>query len=548
MNVIFDEKRRRARKTVEEMTRLRDQLAAKEAENERLREESSLLQEASRIEELEREIASLRHGLHSGETTMVEEKHLHYDDWDMGAADGFTDHGSILDGDDHFRDDTTVEVESAGTPVNSTPVLAKSHVVGRATLTPPITSPAKPATPDFSRHILSTSNCNAGVQASFEDPGKTSLETELADLRSEILSLNKALEDQGQLESQLRTKLSAAEGPNVDPDLQLQMDIMVQTLADKTAALADLNTSLASLGPSSDADASKTVSALKDAFQSARQELEQLFPEEGPLPLSCQGVSVLDTVLQHLREAARSVKEHSASLDEHRAREDSLRQQLDDRAGVLEEMGRKLRAKDDRIFQLEDDVDRLRGAVEGYQGSLAELEALVQQMEAANRDFEANLAAERAGGQRALEARDAQLAEMEARLAAMISVTADLRGQLAEAHVGSETDLAAAAAAHDEALARRDARLAELEAEVARLREALGQAHASVAQLRADKGRLQGDAEREKKAARDTVAMLRTQLLQTLQMSEAFLTPAAPAGEPEESQNADLAVAGQSGF
>lgn len=528
MNTIFDERRRRVKKTTKELERLRKQLLTKEAENERLREESSLLHEASRVQELGREIADLKHGLSSGEPTMTEPQKFHYDDWDMGAADGFSDHGSIMGADDQFGDDTTVEVESAHTPV-----LTKFHV--GPTLTPPSTSPAKPATPDFPRHLLPTSNSDAGVQACLEEEDKTSMEAELTSLRCELVSLNRALEDQEQLESQLRAKLSSAEASSADregdPDLQLQMDIMVQTLADKTAVLADLDTSLASLGAAG-VDASQTVSALKDAFHSARQELEQLFPEEGPLPLSCQGAEVLDTVLQHLREAAHKVREQGKTLEEHRALEISLSQQLEDRACVMDQMNRKLREKDDRIFKLEDDVDRLRVAAAGYQGTIAELQALVQQMEAASKDFETSLTMERESGKQTIAARDAQLAEMEAKLGSMISVTENLRCQLAEAHIGSEVEMAAVEAAHDTEIALRDARLSELQEEVTSLRKALGQAQASVSQLRSEKARLQGDADREKKAARDTVAALRTQMLQTLQMSEAFLAPPAPTHEP----------------
>lgn len=528
MNTIFDERRDRVKKTAKELEALRKQLAAKEAENERLREESSLLQETSRIQDLEREIADLKHGLSSSEPTMTEQQNLRYDDWDMGAADGFTDHGSIMDTDDQFGDDTTVEAESAHTPI-----LSKLHI--GSTLTPPNTSPTKPATPDFPHHLLPKSNSDAGVQAGLEDIHKTSMEAELTNLRCELVSLNKAFEDQAHLESQLRAKLSSAEGSRDDregnPDLQLQMDIMVQTLADKTAALADLNKSLASLGLPG-VDAGQTVSALKDAFHSVRQELEQLFPGEEPLPLSCRGVEVLDAVLHTLREAARKVTEQEKTLEEHRALESSLGHQLEDRASAMEEMGRKLREKDDRIFKLEDDVDRLQVAAEGYRGAIAELQALVQQMEAASKDFETSLTVEKESGKQMVAERDAQLAEMEAKLGSMISVTADLRCQLAEAHVGSEVEMAAVEASHDTEIALRDARLSEVQEEVTRLREALGQAQASVAQLRSEKVRLQGDADREKKAARDTVALLRTQLLQTLQMSEAFLAPPAPTHEP----------------
>lgn len=524
MNIIFDERRQRVKKTAEEMQHLRDQLATKEAENEELREQSSVLQDTSRIQELEEEIADLRQGIVNGEPTIVEEQSPHYDDWDMGAADGFTDHDSVTETDDHFGDDTTIEVESS-----TTPIMTKAYV-GSA-FTPPNTSPTKPGTPEFPCHLVPTPNCDAGVQACLDDTNKMMLESELKGLRCELASLNRALDDQKQVESDLATRLASSKSFEVDPDLQLQMDIMVQTLADKTAVLADLDASLSSLGPPG-VNPNHIVSTLKDAFQSARKELEEILGEEGPLPLSCHGAGVLDVALRRLRGVARKVKEQEGALAGYRTLEDSLRQQLDDRAEVMEEMGRKLREKDDRIFKLEDDVDRLQVAVEDYRGSLAEFETLVQQMEAASREAKAKLSTEMENGAKSVAQRDAQLAGMEAKLGSMISATADLRTQLAQAHVDSEVGMAVVEAAHECEIALRDARVVELQGEVTSLKEALCQAHAAISQLRTEKRRLQGDADRENKAARDTVACLRTQLLQTLQMSEAFLAPPAPTHEP----------------
>lgn len=529
MNTIFDERRQRVKKTAEEMQLLREQLATKEAENEELREQSSLLQDISRIHELEEEIADLRRGLAHGQHPNTEQQSPRYDDWDMGAADGFTDHDSVTETDDRFGDDTTVEVESSNTPVQ-----AKAYV--GATFTPPNTSPVKPGSPEFPCHLLPISNCTAAVQACLDDTDKAVLEAELKDLRCELISLNRALEDQEQEGSELRARLASAQSSDDDVDLQLQMDIMVQTLADKTSALSDLDASISSLGPPG-ADASQIVSTLKQAFQSAREELEQICGEEGPLPLSCQGAEVLDAALLRLRDVARRVKEHEGVLSGYRTREASMRQQLDDRAGVMENMGRKLRQKDDRIFKLEDEVDGLQVATEGYRTSLSELRALVQQMEAAGREAKAEFSTKIENERQSVAQRDGQLAGMEAKLGSMISVTADLRHQLAQTHIDNEVGLAVVDAAHECEIALRDARVVELQGEVTNLKEALCQAHAAISELRTEKGRLQGDADREKKAARDTVALLRTQLLQTLQMSEAFLTPPTSTQEPRDSNS-----------
>lgn len=537
MNTILNERKSRAKKTTEELQSLRDQLASKEAENERLREESSLLQETSRIQLLDRQMAGSKQGLSSNEPTFSEESTPHFDSWDMEAADAFTDDGdeSPADLSDHFGDETTIEVERAHTPL-----VTKLNV--GPTLTPPSTSPTKPSTPDFPRHLLPTYNCEAGVQASLEDIEKTTMREELGGLRSELARLSKTLDEQEQLVSELKSgdisdDISKAHLQD-DADLQLQMDIMVQTVAEKTAELAKLNKSIACLGPP-DADANQILSDLRDAFHSVYQELEQVYPTKESLPLSGHGVELLAVVLQSLRDAASTAREYERALDKQRDFEGSLRQQLQDRALVMDEMGRKLRQKDDRIFKLEDDVDRLRASAEGHRESVAELESLVREVEAAREQFELDLASERESSKQALALRDAQIGEMEARLASMVAVTDDLRSQLAEAHVEYDVEMAAMEASRDCELGLRDSRLAEMRAEVDGLRNALDEARTSVSQLRGDKTRLQGDAEKERKAARDTVAMLRTQLLQTLQMSEAFLAPPAPSHEPV---SADVAV------
>lgn len=525
MNMIYSERRRRARGNMEEMSLLRDRLAAKEAENETLREQSSLLQDTSRIQELENEITDLRNGLGSGKPRPTEQHDHHYEDWNMEAADGFTDHDSFMDVNDHFEDDTTIDVESSSPPVHPRLYV---HVGPTLTaLTPPNTSPTKPASPGLPCYI-STPSCDASVQACVEDVEKTALEIELASLRRELASLNRALEDQQQLEDQLAAKLSSAQTVSAvvegDPDLQLQMDILLQTLAEKTTALADINASLSAIGHP-DADAKQIVSTMTIAFRSARQDLEQLFPGQVALPLSYQGAEVLDVMLQRLREAAGQVRDHKASLDGYRALESSLRQQLHDRVDAMNGLARELRSKDDRIFKLEDDVERLEDAVEGYRTCVSELEANARRMETERQDIQARSTDEMQRGRQMVAERDAQLAEMEANLGSMISVTANLRAQLVQAHVDREMGMAVIEASHAHEITLRDTKMLELQEDITRLKEALSQAHETVAELRTENGRLQGDADRDKRAARDTVTALRTQLLQTLQVSEAFLGP-----------------------
>lgn len=492
MNTIYSERKQRAKKSAEEVQHLRDQLAAKELENDLLRDQSSLLQDTSRILELERQISDLRQGLHGDES-----HNANADDWDMAAADAFTDSGSLSDIDDRFPDDTTLEVESASSLTHE---MAKSYTDARVALTPPHTSPLKSASPDNSHHFFPAPRCDVGVQATFGDAGQAPLEDELMQLRCELASLQKMLEPNEQLECQLNANIASTQNINaaadVDPDLQLQTDIMLQTLAEKTAALANLNSLVSSIG-SPKLAASEVVSALRSAFQAARQELEQIFPHDKSLSMSLEGTVVLGDMLRHLRDSAAQAKKDEALLEEYYTREQQLREQLNDRMDAMGTMTSSLREKDDRIFRLEAEMERFEAVIDGYRKSLAEASLAVEQ-------------------------KDGELMDVQANLESMISVAAELQAQLAQVQVDREIEKTARKATYED-LTRREMKILELHKEITALKEALVQAQDSISKLQGENDLLQSDADRDKKAARDTVSSLRTQLLQSLQMSEAFL-------------------------
>lgn len=492
MNTIYRERKQRAQKNEDEMQRLRVQLADKELENEVLREQSSLLQETSRIEELEREISDLRQGLHSNKFDNVD------DDWDMAAADGFTDGGSISDLDDRFRDDTTLEVESADSVCHGKDL---TYMDTLKAFTPPATSPIRTASSENLLHPLPVPSSDVGVQATLGGGSQVRLEEELAQLRHELISLQKTLETKDQLE----TRTKANDMPmrdvdttdEVDPDLQMQTDIMLQTLAEKTEALKSLNSLISTLGSPGE-DASEIVSTLKDAFHCARQELEQIFPDEKPTCMTFEGTVVLQSMVQRLRDSATQAKKDEALLESYCVREQQLHEQLGDRMNAMDTMSSKLREKDDRIFRLEADMERSEVITNDYRKNLAETKHDLKQ-------------------------KTAELNDIQANLRSMISVTADLQAQLAQLQVDKEVELTACKSAYDEELKVRDAKLNELNTEVKDLRDALTLAHDSTSKLQGENERLQGIADRDKKAARDTVAALRSQLIQSLQTSEAFL-------------------------
>lgn len=492
MNTIYRERKQQAQKNEEEMQRLRVQLADKEHENDVLREQSSLLQDTSRIEELEREISDLRQGLHSNNLDNVD------NEWDMAAADGFTDGGSISDLDDRFRDDTTLEVESAGSGCHEKET---TYIDTLKAFTPPATSPTRTVSSESLLHPLPVPHSDVGVQATLGEGSQAELEDELTQLRHELISLQKTLETKEQLESESKANdmpmQDADTTDEVDPDLQLQTDIMLQTLAEKTEALTSLNSLVSTLGSPGE-EASEIVSTLKDAFHCARQELEQIFPDEKSTHMSSEGTFILHSMIQRLRESATQAKKDEALLESYCVREQHLHEQLDDRINAMETMSSKLREKDDRIFRLEAEMERSEVVINDFRKDLAE----------ARQDLEQS---------------NAELIDIQANLGSMISVTTDLQAQLAQLQVDKEVEAAAGRSAHDEELKIRDARLDELNKEIKHLKDALTVAHESTSRLQGENERLQGVADRDKKAARDTVAALRTQLIQSLQTSEAFL-------------------------
>lgn len=494
MNNIYGERKQRVKKNIQEMQRLRDQLAAKELENDILREQSSLLQDTSQTMQLDGGISKLGQDLRSSDL-----HHVGDDVWDMTAADGFTDGGGSSPDMDDFQDDTTLEIESTDSPAHAR---EKPYFDTMKALTPPTTSPAKPTFPDDSPHFFPASHRDVGVQASVGDAGQSSpSEDDVTQVRCELIDVHMSLETDQVLESQSRPRITPTcnkhLGADVDPDVHLQTDIMLQTLAEKTAALASLNSSISTLG-SPGSDPSEILSALKDAFQAARQELEQIFLDDTSLPLTSDGVVILSSMISRLKDSAVQMRENETLLEEHCVRERHLGEQLSDRVSAMDAMLLKRREQDDRIFRLEADMERSEAAVDSYRKLLANARLAILQKDAEHTDFEAHLRS-------------------------MVSVAADLEARLAQVQVEREVEMTAMKVNFDGELTMRDMEILKLHREVTALKEALAQAHDLVSKLQGENDRVQDDADRAKKAARDTVASLRTQLLQSLQMSEAFL-------------------------
>ena len=379
---------------------------------------------------------------------------------------------------------------------------------------------------------------NISVQASMPDPEKESLEAELQCLRSELTRLSETLAAHEDDKSRLYSKIWAASSmPENKEDVESHLDAVLQNLADRTAALMELNSSLTSLGfPGKDAD--EIIASLANTFRAARLELEYLTPGELTLPLSSRGAEVLDLVLVRLRELARKSRDDDDAIDEYHALELSLRSQISARVDAmdrlnreLEEGGLRLRERDDRIIQLEIGLDRLKGAVGDYQRDIRELEDLVQKLESDGGAKEARLRGELQAAQAESDAAKAVLArraesvgDLEGKLAAALARIDALQRQAGSLRSDRAAEAAALNKSHGRSLALRDARVAELRSEVDAVNSGLRAAHETIRELRIENATLAGQVEDEQARARDAVEAMKSELERVVQMSTDLLS------------------------
>ncbi|KAI1088872.1 hypothetical protein F5B19DRAFT_485629 [Rostrohypoxylon terebratum] len=535
MNIITQEKRRRTQDQKAELERLRDELAEKDHEIERLQSTTIIGQDTGRIMELEYEIDSLRNELRSRSSGSgcggLDADQTRPYDWTMAARDPFSD--SCVDDDDGFGDTTMADL------VCSTP---SKNRASASFPTPPCTSPTIPATPCSLRRIHPVTpephsgagmQADMGVQTSFTFPEpeeKEALEAEMGSLRLELTKLTEVLETHEAFKSRITDKLAAAHAP-AKPDsgegpmeVEAHLDTVLQCLSDRTAALLDLNSSLKDLGFPGN-DASEVITSLTGAFRSARLELEYLTPGELTLPLSSRGAEVLDLVLVRLRDLARQVKEDEDAIDEYHALELSLRQQLGARVGV----------------------ERLKGAADGYRRDVAELERLVQRMQDQVETEATRHRAEIAGAQAELESRKATAAKLEAKLTAVREQAEAFKTQVADMQKRKACEIRALNKYHGTALAVRDARVLELRRSIEELGRSLHQAHLTVQKLRVENLGLSRRVDEERSRATAAVDSMKMELERLLRMSTEFLAgPAKADGRSGLERSVAVAVGGGS--
>ncbi|PSR83590.1 hypothetical protein BD289DRAFT_483273 [Coniella lustricola] len=512
-------------------------------------------------------------GVHSSEQ-MTGHHHRHLYSWDMDAADAFSDDGSALGSAEDVQmvdnyDDEVTSIEATKPHVGNTSLLQKAFASvsataaaaftgprrrAAATLTPPQTSPVKPLSPasqpeveaeleaepeaeprpDYCDHgtlPMQLATSSAGVQASLEDEEKVALAAEVAELRTDLAEMSENVANQQRLAAGMRSKLSLAAAQSADevdagvdidadgqvgPDLVLQMDIMLQNLAGKTAELAELRILLSSISSLDDTNAQETVRKLVDAVHAAREEMPQLFFAHGDrehVAHTGGAKDVLDTLLHSLNDTTAQLHTTRADLQTSRASESTLREKLATSAQSITELTAQLLhhrdhllpAKESQVSLLTTDVDCLHAAVDTFRANVADLEATIAHLRMESSGAHARYEHELAEGKEALAGKAKLLVACEAQLAAALRNANELTQQLA---------------------ASRETRTREEKAhgkELAQVQGALGVAEEQVRTLSRDKADLAERLERETSAARDAVACLRVQLLGALKMSEVYL-------------------------
>ncbi|GJN82702.1 hypothetical protein PLIIFM63780_006245 [Purpureocillium lilacinum] len=559
LNKLEQQKKHGEKLAQSQISTLRAEVKARDREIYEL-QNATVVIDTERIWGLEQQIEDLRDELRKREaaaTVMTPRDHTRSYDWTMAARDPFADDfmDMMPDDDDHFGDATMAHF------VASTPSRVRSSFP-----TPPATSPNAPATP-CSRPFAPTPTSHTGVQASLSDPAKQELEEELASLNLEVSKLTATLDSYRGLHARISEHVASAITPAAEDmaaaspleALERRVELLVQAMSDRTAALTQLSSSINDLGfPGS--DAGEMLTTLASGFRAARLELEYLTPGEIALPLTSHGAEVLDLLLTRLRVLAKKAQEDEASIDEYHEIEQSLRKQLDARVSVMDglkaEMSkaeRLMNEKNLRIQELQIGNDRLKGAVDGYVRDMAELERLVERMEQEGKDAAAAHAARQVSDAEALSSKQASIAALEQRLEDAVRQTGSLRRELSDLQDSSTRHVVSLNKRHGASLALRDARVLELRGEVDRVNEALRAAHETIRVLRVDKGGLEARMLDERVKAKGAMDAMKEELQRMLQMSQEFLASpkrAARDGEdrPEDASSPVRVVARPGGF
>ncbi|KAI0487165.1 hypothetical protein F4859DRAFT_527301 [Xylaria cf. heliscus] len=526
-----------------EVQRLRAELANRDAEIERLHNET-VVHDTERIIELEQQIEALRTELAQSQLPPLpgggddedddasdsdnedDLPHSFYD-WTLAPREPFSD--ISLDGDDDFQ--MTDVACSTPSRRRKSAEAARPKSASASFPTPPCTSPTLPATPFSERTVKPpvTPHSHAGIQASLPDPEKEALEAELVSLRLELIKLTATLDTHTELQARLSEKLASASSPSSTTKdgesgslgLEEHLNSVLQKLSERTTALTELNSSLSSLGFGG-TEPSEIIGEITSGLRTARLELEYITPGEITLPLSSHGAQVLDLVLTRLRDLARRTHEDEEAIDEYHALELSLRQQLNARVDAMDSLRAEqqktvteLQERDAHIADLEIGLDRLKSAAEGYRRDIAELETLVQRIEGEGKARETELRAVLDTTEARLAERGGVVADLEAKLAATLAQADELGTKLKQQQRRREAEAKVRNQSAGAALALRDARVSELRREIYGINESLRAAHEAIVRLRLENAGLERRAQRaeeREQRAREAVDTVKAEL------------------------------------
>ncbi|KAL7951674.1 hypothetical protein V8C42DRAFT_339599 [Trichoderma barbatum] len=347
LNKMEQEKRRKEQSAQAEIAKLKAEVRARDGEIYDL-QNATVIMDTERIWLLERQVEELKDELAS--RSSAKEGVTQYYSWAKTPSDASTD--EVMDmarDEDHFGDSTMLQLQL------STPSRAKSSF-----MTPPATSPAKPASP-CSQHASPSSQHASPTPASRDAPlhspdsDKQLLEEEIISLQFEVHKLTATVDSYHALGERISDALS--NGPSDGgacstlEAIENQVQLLLQTMASRAAAASHLTSAISRLGFPGD-DASEMVLSLAAGFRAARLELEYLTPGEITLPLTSHGAEVLDLLLMRLRDLTKKSKEDDELIDEYIEIEQSLRKRLNAR-GLP-----KNAAIDELEAQIEDAVEQ----------------------------------------------------------------------------------------------------------------------------------------------------------------------------------------------
>ncbi|KAH7322642.1 hypothetical protein B0I35DRAFT_426187 [Stachybotrys elegans] len=544
---LDEEKRREVRASRDQVSALRAELKARDREIYEL-QNATVVIDTERIWDLEQQVQDLKEELKR--RAAAAEKSVHTLDWSLANRSRFDvdEYMDYMDDDDEFGEATRAQL------VCGTPSRAKDSFP-----TPPATSPTVPNSPCM-RPIaqLQTPTSDAGIQAFFPDLEKQHLQDELASLHLEVSKLTTTLDSYKTLTQRVTDRLStvaASDAASPVDALEAQVESLLRTMSDRTAAVEQLTSAITALGFPGE-DAAGMIMSLASGFRAARLELEYLTPGEIALPLTSHGAEVLDLLLTRLRDLATRAKEDESSIDEYHDIEQSLRRQLDTRCSAMEKLKASMakaealmRDKDKTIQNLETGNERLKGAMDAYVRDIRELEKLVERLEQEGRDSNATLEAHRESSRRQLLEKDHSVDELQVKLAVALKKTAALQRDLEELHASKKKHINALNAQQGKALALRDARVAELRDEIDRVNESLRSAHDTICALRVDKGGLQAQMDEDKAKAKAAMDAMKEELQRALQVSQDFLaTPKRNADAVPSSPLRSGSSVGKGGF